>query len=92
MVTSRSLGTGEGRSGGDRSPAARLSTAELLDELEHRSLGCLCVCVRVEEGRGDVWAYRLRGSAVLLGAMTAAASLRASKLIAARGDAEKGEW
>jgi hypothetical protein len=79
------------QAGNDRGPAAALAecaTERLLDELERRSLGCVCVCVRIEAGRGDVWDCRVRGSTVLLGAMTAVASLKASRLVAARNETE----
>lgn len=55
-------------------------TERLLDELERRSLGCVCVFVRIEAGR-DIWESRVRGSTVLLGALSAVASLKTSKYI-----------
>ena len=65
------------------------TTAELIDALRRRSLGCMIVCVRVEEG-GDAWHYALKGSSLLLGAMSAALSLKTSHKIsehrAAGGD------
>jgi hypothetical protein len=63
-----------------RPPALALfPTDALLDELARRSLGCLAVCVRVEEEARDVWRYRLKGSSVLLGAMSAALHLQAER-------------
>lgn len=56
-------------------PLECASTEELLDELRRRSLGCLAVCVRAEEG-GDVWRYALKGSPMLLGAMSGAAAVK----------------
>lgn len=70
---------------------ADCSVAELLDELERRSLGCVCVCVRIEAGRGDVWDCRVKGSTVLLGAMTAIASLKASKLVSSPSEPSQGD-
>lgn len=55
---------------------ARCSTDELLDELERRSLGCLLVSLRVEEPNADAWRYRIKGSNVLVGAMSAALTVR----------------
>jgi hypothetical protein len=52
-----------------------LSTQDLLAELRRRSLGCMIVCVRAEED-GDVWHYALKGSPILLGAMSAALSMQ----------------
>jgi len=57
------------------------STAELLEELKRRSLGCMLICVKAEE-RGDVWHYALRGSPILLGAMSAALSVKTSEKLA----------
>jgi len=54
------------------------STKELLDELRRRSLGCLIVCVRAEED-GDAWHYALKGSPILMGAMSAALSMQTSR-------------
>jgi len=51
------------------------STEELIDELTRRSLGCAVVCVRVEE-EGDAWHYALKGSPILMGAMSAALALK----------------
>jgi len=68
--------------------AAALSTQELLDELERRSLGMLCVCVRIEEERGawgDTWHYRVKGSNVMLGAMSAAITIKMQRVLEDRG-------
>lgn len=64
------------------------STQELLDEVERRSLGTLCVCVRVEEaggGWGDAWHYRVKGSSIMLGAMSAAITLQLQRELEQRG-------
>jgi hypothetical protein len=65
------------------------TTSELIEELRRRSLGCMVVCMRAEEG-GDAWHYALKGSSLLLGAMSAALSLKTSQKIsehrAAGGD------
>lgn len=68
--------------------AAALSTQELLDELERRSLGMLCVCVRIEEDHGawgDTWHYRVKGSNVMLGAMSAAVTIKMQRVLEDRG-------
>ncbi|HYG77803.1 MAG TPA: hypothetical protein VEK08_22545 [Planctomycetota bacterium] len=51
------------------------STNELIDELRRRTLGCMVVCVRAEE-EGDAWHYALKGSPILLGAMSAALQMK----------------
>ena len=64
-----------------RTPRLRASalhcatTSELLEELRGRTLGCMIVCVRAEED-GDAWHYALKGSPILLGAMSAALTLK----------------
>ena len=58
-----------------------LSTQELVDEIQRRSLGCMIVCVRAEE-RGDAWRYALKGSPVLLGAMSAALGMETQRRLA----------
>ncbi|GMV78855.1 MAG: hypothetical protein AMXMBFR7_00390 [Planctomycetota bacterium] len=68
-------------------PLARHSTDELLDELERRSLGCLVVSLRVEEPNADAWRYRIKGSNVLLGAMSAALTVRMHCVLT-----ERAEW
>lgn len=50
------------------------TTRELLDEIQRRSLGCMIAVVRAEES-GDTWRYALKGSPILLGAMSAALNL-----------------
>ncbi|HEY3323169.1 MAG TPA: hypothetical protein VGP72_22135 [Planctomycetota bacterium] len=62
-----------------------VSTDELMGELKRRSLGCLIVCVRAEE-RGDAWRYSLRGSPVLLGAMSAALSMEIQRSLGREGE------
>jgi hypothetical protein len=52
-----------------------LSTQDILAELRRRSLACMVVCVRAEEN-GDTWHYALKGSPILLGAMSAALSMQ----------------
>ena len=54
------------------------STQELIAEIRRRSLGCMVVCIRAEED-GDAWHYGLKGSPILLGAMSAALSLKTSQ-------------
>ncbi|MCW8133844.1 MAG: hypothetical protein KIS92_26085 [Planctomycetota bacterium] len=69
----------------------RFSTQELLDECERRSLGMLCVCLRVEEhpsGFGDTWHYRIKGSNIMLGAMSAAITIKMQKELEKRGGEE----
>jgi hypothetical protein len=64
------------------------STAELLAELKRRSLGCMLICVKAEE-HGDAWYYGLKGSSILLGAMSAALSVKVSeKLVEQRCDGD----
>ncbi len=58
------------------------TTAELLQELKRRSLGCMLICVRPEE-TGDAWHFALKGSSLLLGAMSAALSLKTSERLSA---------
>jgi hypothetical protein len=53
-------------------------TAELIAEIKRRALGCMVVCVRAEE-HGDTWHYALKGSPILLGAMTAALTLKTNQ-------------
>lgn len=68
----------------------RFSMQELLDEAERRSLGMLCVCLRVEEnpaGFGDTWHYRVKGSNIMLGAMSAAITIKLQKELESRGAA-----
>ncbi len=54
------------------------TTNELLEEIRRRSLGCMIVVMRAEEN-GDTWRYALKGSPILLGAMSAALSLEARR-------------
>ena len=69
------------------------STAQLLDELARRSVGCLVVALRAEEptnakGRekahADRWYYRVKGSTVLLAAMDAALAIELHRMLHAR--------
>ena len=64
------------------------STQELIAEIRRRSLGCMVVCIRAEED-GDAWHCELKGSPILLGAMSAALSIKTSqKLGEQRGPAD----
>ena len=63
------------------------STKQLIDEIKRRSLGCMVVCLRAEED-GDAWHYALKGSAILLGAMSAALSMQTQQKLS--GNAEPG--
>jgi len=56
--------------------------AALIDEVRRRSLGCMIAVVRAED-RGDEWRYALKGSPILLGALSAALSVEAEKKISA---------
>jgi hypothetical protein len=62
------------------------STQELIAEIRRRSLGCMVVCIRAEED-GDAWHYGLKGSPILLGAMSAALSLKTSQKLGEEGSA-----
>ncbi len=68
------------------SPLACASTPELIAELRRRTLGCMVVCIRAEE-HGDAWHYALKGSPILLGAMSAALTLRTNQQL---GDSTAG--
>jgi len=57
------------------------STRELLNEIQRRSIGCMVVVMRAEEG-GDSWRYAIKGSPVLLGAMSAALDLETRRRLA----------
>jgi hypothetical protein len=50
------------------------TTHDLLNEIQRRSIGCMVVVMRAEEN-GDTWRYALKGSPILLGAMSAALKL-----------------
>ena len=63
------------------------STQELMAEIRRRSLGCMLVCIRAEES-GDAWHYELKGSPILLGAMSAAISLKTSEKLAGERGAD----
>ena len=67
--------------GGGASALECATTEELLTELKRRSLSCMAVCVQVDE-TGDTWQYALKGSPILLGAMSAALSLRTHEMLA----------
>lgn len=54
---------------------------DLMDELRRRSLGCLIATVRADE-RGDTWRCALKGSPILMGALSAALSLEIDKSLA----------
>jgi len=60
------------------------TTAELLEEVRRRSLGCMVVCVRAEED-GDAWHYALKGSPILLGAMSAALTMKTQERLRGSG-------
>jgi|GEM_PF-2565181 len=59
------------------------TTEELISALRRRALGCMIVCVRAEED-GDAWSYALKGSSILLGAMSAALSIKTSEQLGKR--------
>jgi len=61
------------------------STQELLAEIRRRSLGCMLVCVRAEED-GDAWHYIIKGSPILMGAMSAALSMQTTRKLNASED------
>jgi len=93
----------------------QFGTSALLDELERRALGILCVAVRVEEaggtalnrtgsqrqglpvapddgGRGgDTWYYRVKGSNIMLGALSAAITIKLQKVLEGRGRRREGD-
>jgi hypothetical protein len=56
------------------------STQELIDEIQRRSLGCMVVSLRADE-RGDQWTYALKGSPILMGAMSAALSMKMNETL-----------
>src|SRR5689334_8766194 len=55
-----------------------VSTQALIDEVRRRSLGCLIAVVRAEE-RGDEWRCAVKGSPILLGALSATLSMEAER-------------
>ena len=57
-----------------------LSTRELLDELARRSISCLAIAFRNDE-QGEAWIYSIKGSPIMLGAMSAALSIHINKLL-----------
>ena len=61
-----------------------LSTRELMNEIERRSIGCMIVVMRAEES-GDTWWYGLKGSPILLGAMSAALDLETRRRLSEQG-------
>ncbi len=63
------------------------TTRELLGEIQRRSIGCMIVLMRAEEG-GDTWRFALKGSPILLGAMSAALSLETRRQL--NGPSESG--
>ena len=68
----------------NKQPLHSATTAELLSELRRRALGCMVVCVRAEE-EGDAWHYAVKGSPILLGAMSAALAIQTSRKLAEDG-------
>lgn len=52
-----------------------LTDLELADELQRRSIGILMVRLRAGEGNRDEWLYRLKGSRLLVSALSAALSM-----------------
>jgi len=62
------------------------TTRDLLDEIRRRSIGCMIVVMRAEEG-GDTWRYALKGSPILMGPMSAALSLEARRRMNGPDDA-----
>ncbi|HYF49505.1 MAG TPA: hypothetical protein VEJ63_08870 [Planctomycetota bacterium] len=61
------------------------TTKDLIDEIRRRSLGCMIVCVRAEED-GDAWVYALKGSPILMGAMSAALSMQTTRKLSSADD------
>lgn len=57
------------------------TTEELLEEIRRRSLGCMIAVIRAEES-GDTWRYALKGSPILLGALSAALNLETRRRLA----------
>ncbi|MCZ7646919.1 MAG: hypothetical protein M5U26_16795 [Planctomycetota bacterium] len=68
--------------GGAGGALALFSTEDLLGEVQRRSLSCLCVCLRVDEPGSDSWHYRIKGSTILLGAMSAALTVKMQRHLA----------
>jgi len=60
---------------------AFVPTGDLLDELHRRSVGLLAVSVGVEQGNSDRWRYRLKGSEILLGALSAALACQTARYL-----------
>ncbi len=70
-----------------REVMAEFSNRELLDEIERRCAGVMLVACSVDEGNRDSWQYRVKGSNVMIGAMSAALSMQVSMELQARADA-----
>lgn len=64
------------------------TTSELLAELRRRSLGCMLIVVGVEADNTDKWSCALKGSSILLGAMSAALSMRTKQMLTGSEDSE----
>ena len=64
------------------------TTAELMHELRRRALGCMLIAVKAEE-HGDAWNCVVKGSPILLGAMSAALSLKTKQLLAGHNGEEQ---
>lgn len=58
-----------------------VTTDELLDEIQRRSVGLYVCLVKVDEGNNDVWSYRIKGSVPLMGAMSSALAMEIEKTI-----------
>lgn len=56
-----------------------LSTQELVDELQRRSLACLIVSLRVEVG--DEWRWSVKGSPIMLGACSGVLNIQIQKAL-----------
>lgn len=63
-----------------------VTTQALIAELQRRALGCMIAIVRAEEN-GDAWRFSLKGSPILLGALSAALSIEIDKKLRQIADA-----
>ena len=59
-----------------------VTSEDLMDELRRRSLGCLIATVRADE-KGDSWRCVLKGSPILMGALSASLSIEIEKVLLA---------
>lgn len=58
-----------------------MTTAELIAELNRRSIGCLVVTVGVAEGNTDSWHVSLKGQPPLIAALSAALNIQLAQHI-----------